>query len=175
MSGYSITLSCMRGSQELFGLCPVPCPGCGLLLSLQQPKWDCTGLCFQRLVCPSTSESRDLPAILGCCQEPRLAFDSLRTLEIHVLSPYTCVYTQGTEGGTCWRSGCHPELGQNTHTHTQRSACPRRDKGLQYFSVSPPKTTYHPILPQQKAEMRIFRELIFRMIHSQKGGMKGFL
>lgn len=118
-----------------FAQCTVSRPW--LLLPLQQPERDCMGLCLQRLICPSTSESRRPPAILGCCQEPRPASDSLRIREIHVLSPYTCIYTQGTEGGTCWRAGCHPELGQKTHT--LKSPCPRRGKALQYFSVSPPK------------------------------------
>lgn len=117
LSGYSITLSCVRGSKELLGLCPVQCPGCGLLLPLQQPEWDCMGLCLQRLIHPSTSKSRGPPAILGCCQEPRPAFDSLRRMEIHVPSPYTCVNTEGTGGGTCWRPGCHPELGQTHRVH----------------------------------------------------------
>lgn len=54
-----------------------------------------------------------------------------------------------------------PRAGKrNTYTH--------RDKGQVLLCFSP-ETTYHPILHQKKPEMRIFRELIFRMIHSQKG------
>lgn len=38
-----------------------------------------------------------------------------------------------------------------------------------------PQNYLSPSFASTKTEMRIFRELIFRTIHFQKGGMKGFL
>lgn len=171
LSGHSITLSCVRGSKELFGLCPVQWPGCGLLRPLKQPEWDCMVLCLQRLIYPKTSESRGPPATLGCCQEPRPAFDSLRRMEIHVLSPYTCVDTQGLKE----EQDGDLDVSQSwDKTHTPGVHVPE-ETGDSRPSLFLPQNYLSPNFASTKTEMRIFREFIFRMIHSQKGGMKGFL
>lgn len=150
------------------------CPGFGLLQPLQQPEWGCMGLCLQRLICPSTSESRGPPAILGCCQKLRPVFDSLRRKDTHVLSPYTCLHTKEEHAGdlAVHQSG---DKKTPTHAHTHKGVHVPEETRDSSTSLLLPQNYLSPNFASTKTEMSIFRELIFRMIHSQKGGMKGFL
>lgn len=151
-----------------FAQCTVSRPW--LLLPLQQPERDCMGLCLQRLICPSTSESRRPPAILGCCQEPRPASDSLRIREIHV--PILASTHKGLKEKHAGELAV-TQSWDKKHTH-KRVHVPEEARHSS-TSLFLPQNYLSPSFASTKTEIKIFRELIFRMIHFQKGGMKGFL
>lgn len=141
------------------------CPGCGLLLPLQQPGQDCTGVCLQKPGCPSPSEPRAPPATLSCYQEPRPGFDCpsimeicfpcpcarlhLRGQSVTLLPPYSRERMRTVQRGRCWRSGCHPVLGQKPPASVQECTPQKNNEGLWSFSVSPPKPPITPFFPQQ--------------------------
>lgn len=60
------------------------------------------------------------------------------------------------------------------NTHTKESMSQKR-QGTPVLLCFSPQNYLSPSFASTKTEIKIFRELIFRMIHFQKGGMKGFL
>ena len=156
------------------------CPCCGLLLPLQQPGWDCTGVHLQKPSCPSPSEPRDPPATLGCHQEPRPAFDSPQIMEILCSYDRPCVRGQSVtllllhpreRLRKMLEIQTSPSAGTETpHKHTKVHV-PEKTRASR-ASLFLPQSYLSPSFASTNAEMGIFRELIFRMIHSQKERMK---